>query len=244
MLIGLLGLLVGSFLNVVILRLNTGRSIVSGRSRCFSCSHILTWRELVPVLSFISSSGKCRNCGTRISLQYPIVELATGFLFALSAYRFFDDLPIILFASLLGIISCLVVIFVYDIKHKIIPDKLVYIFILLSIFWHYSVFGMFSLYSLDTLAGPLTFAFFALLWLVSSGRWMGFGDAKLGLGMGLLLGSAVVTALMIAFWLGAILGLFMLFIQKGRYTIKSEIPFAPFLIIGMLTVFLFNISFF
>ena len=196
------------------------------------------------MLSFISSSGKCRNCGTRISLQYPIVELATGFLFALSAYRFFDDLPIILFASLLGIISCLVVIFVYDIKHKIIPDKLVYIFILLSIFWHYSVFGMFSLYSLDTLAGPLTFAFFALLWLVSSGRWMGFGDAKLGLGMGLLLGSAVVTALMIAFWLGAILGLFMLFIQKGRYTIKSEIPFAPFLIIGMFTVFFFYISFF
>ncbi|HEY4483321.1 MAG TPA: prepilin peptidase [Candidatus Paceibacterota bacterium] len=240
-----LGLVVGSFLNVVVLRLNTGRSIVRGRSQCFSCGKTLAWHELMPLVSFVAQYGRCRSCSARISWQYPAVELITGILFILVAWRFEYAYTGLLIVLPLALVSILVAITVYDLRHKIIPDALVYPFIVLTLIFHYAFFGGIHILSPDFLAGPALFGFFALLWLVSGGKWMGFGDAKLVLGLGWLLGAqASVSAMLLAFWSGAIVGLVLLYFKRQSLTMKSEIPFAPFLILGSLVALFFNLSFF
>ena len=237
-----LGLIIGSFLNVVVYRYNTGLSIVHGRSRCLSCGRTLGFFDLIPVVSFIVQRGRCGTCRARISFQYPVVELVSG-LFLLFVYLYFGlNLQAVLVA-LAGLIALAIA--VYDMKHKIIPDGLVYTFIALCFIsflvrtgmgdiFHGALFG-------GTLAGPITALPFALLWFVSRGRWMGFGDAKLALGIGWLLGLPYsLTGVMFAFWIGTVVSLGLIGIEKLRlnskpqgHTIKSEIPFAPFLITGM-----------
>ena len=119
---GILGLIIGSFLNVIILRMNTGRGI-GGRSQCFSCNKTLAWYELIPVVSYIIQRGKCRSCRTRISLQYPLVELVTGIAFAGVAWQVpFFDKPVS-FIAWLTVISVSMIIAVYDIHHYGIPTK-------------------------------------------------------------------------------------------------------------------------
>lgn len=221
----LLGLIVGSFLNVLGLRFNSGLTL-GGRSFCVVCRKSLPWWELVPVISFVSLRGKCSECKTKISWQYPIVELWTGLIFATVPFL---TIPVF---------CIFVVITIYDFRHKIIPDVLVYSAILLSF--------LIRLYSggniFDWLAGPILFAFFALVWFLSRGRAMGFGDAKLALAIGLLLGAPMgFSAFVLAFWIGTVITLgimvlarlkFALFKKGKRLTMKSEVPFAPFLILG------------
>ncbi len=251
----LLGSVIGSFLNVVIYRFNSGKTL-GGRSICMSCNKTLSWYELVPVLSFIMQSGKCRKCRSIISYQYPLVEISTGIIFALLAFHFLN----ILFYSqktyvfLLGyfalLFSLLIVIAVYDMRHKIIPNKLSYIFAaltFLSLFINHTGLGhLFVTPSFGSLiAGPLYAAPFALLWLGSKGKWMGLGDAKLILGIGWMLGLfATLTALTFSFWIGSVVSLLVMFVQSKKMNLKTEIPFAPFLIIGTLIVFLCNIDVF
>jgi leader peptidase (prepilin peptidase)/N-methyltransferase len=249
------GLVVGSFLNVVILRLNSGWG-VGGRSRCFTCSNQLSWLELLPVLSFVGLGGRCKNCKARISIQYPLVELATGFLFLFFFLREFsqNSFSFLLVASLItswAIWCWLLVIFVYDLRHQIIPNAFVYGFLGLSLVSAVFEFGnlpldlTFLVHRL--LAALVLFLFFFSLWSISGGRWIGFGDAKLAIGIGLYLGLAGgLSAVAFAFWIGAGVSLAILAIQKiGRMvqknrlslgsktlTMKSAIPFAPFLILG------------
>ncbi|MBI4121239.1 MAG: prepilin peptidase [Parcubacteria group bacterium] len=253
-----LGLFVGSFLNVVVLRLNTGMDVVRSRSRCFSCGTVLSWYELIPLLSFVLQRGRCRKCKSTISWQYPIVELATGLLFAAIAYKALAIFgiyyaPYIAYYTL--VFSVLLAITVYDIHHKIIPNILVYIFdalAFLAIFNFMMISSQEADFSLVRLATGLAFfAFFAGIWFLSKGRWMGFGDAKLALGLGWLLGPSLGTAgLVLSFWIGAAFGLAMLGINRlfrGRsratISLQSEIPFAPFLVFGALLAFLFGIDF-
>lgn len=239
----LLGLIMGSFLNVVIFRLNTGLTL-GGRSKCLSCGQILSWKELIPVLSFIIFSGKCRKCGSKISFQYILVEMVSGFLFLfffLKTLAVFPTLEAFLsFFLLCSIWSFLLVIFVYDLRHKIIPNQFSILFIIFSF-----VYGLFlsnseSLF-FHVIAGLSFSAFFFLLWYVSNGRWIGFGDVKLVSGIGFYLGLAGgLSALAFAFWIGAIVAISILITQKSKklslkrvpLTMKSEVPFAPFLIIG------------
>lgn len=260
----ILGTLIGSFLNVVILRYNTGKSIFGRRERsvCFSCSRKLPWYELIPVLSFFFLRARCRGCRSAISWQYPLVEIATGLIF--SAIFFVVSDPGYLFGQsavlffLYALIwSILIVIAVYDLRHKIIPDTLVFAFISFSLFTTLLFPGLPGSFLSSVLAGLFFFVFFAGLWLVSSGRWLGFGDAKLVVGVGFLLGLVRgLSAMVLAFWIGAIfsliiIGLSLLVKQKviprGRlhrslrlFTMKSEIPFAPFIILGTLIAFLFE----
>ena len=128
-----LGLIIGSFLNVVGLRYNTGMGI-KGRSKCFSCSKTLQWLELIPLASFLIQRGKCKSCSCKISWQYPLIEALTGFLFVIITFAYVPtDLPsaALLVAHL--VVACLlVVILIYDSKHKIIPDPLVYTFIIIT----------------------------------------------------------------------------------------------------------------
>lgn len=231
-----LGTIIGSFLNVVSLRWDNKN--VGGRSVCLNCCNTLRWYELMPVLSFIIQRGKCRTCNAEISYQYPIVEILTGLVFATIFNFQFSILQNLLF---LTIFCVYIVIVIYDIHHKIIPDELVYTAIFLSLFIplffiHYS--------TLDWLAGPVIFFFFAAIWFFSRGRAMGLGDAKLGLSIGLLLGATQgFSAIILAFWLGAAVSLIYLFFNKNL-TMKSEVPFAPFIIASAWLSLVFDLNIF
>lgn len=248
-----LGLIIGSFLNVVIFRLHTSRSF-GGRSACMSCQKKLSWYELVPVVSFLALRGRCLKCKSKISIQYPMVELATGILFAalfLKLQNFFLSDPwafIVAYAFYAAMFSLLLVIAVYDAKHKIIPDVAAVFFAALAFV------GMFFLNIDDPrlfyphlpslwqfLSGIILAAPFALMWFVSSGRWMGLGDAKLAVGLGWFLGPArLLSAAVLSFWSGAVLGIILVAFSK-KYKMRSELPFAPYLALGTLLAFLFEL---
>ena len=231
------GAVIGSFLNVVILRLNTGQSIVSGKSKCFNCAKKLRWHELVPLFSFLALRGKCSSCRSKISWQYPIVEAVSGLLFlgifnSVSVQTSFDFRNII---YLWIVFSILIVVAVYDYYHQIIPNLFVWIFNGLAfVGLFFTTGGEIKYFNLNNfIAGFALFSFFALLWLVSRGRWMGFGDAKLALGIGWLLGiTSGITAITLAFWIGAIIGVALIYLSKNKYGIKSAIAFGPFMILG------------
>ncbi|MFZ3011461.1 MAG: prepilin peptidase [Minisyncoccia bacterium] len=247
------GLIIGSFLNVVILRLNTEKSF-GGRSACMSCQNKLSWYELIPVVSFLFLGGRCKNCKTKISGQYPIVEIISGIIFA-SLFLKFQDLFLsntinfsFTYAYYVAIFSLLLVIAVYDVKHKIIPDMLSLIlgvlgFVGLFIF-NSSGFYLHTPSVLDFLSGLFIAFPFAFFWFVSKGTWMGLGDAKLAIGLGWLLGlSRVFSGAVVAFWVGAIVGLFLVIFRKN-YGMKSEIPFAPYLVLGAFLAFIFELHLF
>lgn len=259
-----LGLIVGSFVNVIGMRYNSGMSFVSGRSKCFHCNSTLSWYELIPVFSFIFLRGKCKTCGSPISIQYPFMEVLTGLIFTLIALRQINLWPMyegiqhgLLLSTLFGVyyaivFGILLVIAIYDISHKIIPDKLVYSFIVLSIlrFAAFAYCKHFNLTTLDLvdLSTPfILFVVFASLWFFSSGRWMGFGDAKLVFGIGFFSGFVLgVGTVVLAFWIGALFGVFTLikakFSNDSDTTLHTEIPFAPFLILAMILVFFTGID--
>ncbi len=278
----LFGLIIGSFLNVVIFRLETGETIINSRSRCPHCGHILAWYDLIPVLSFLTLGGRCRHCGKPISAQYPLVELATGILFVIIfnfQFSIFNEFSISNFQFLntisnpnffyfllstfyfLFIISSLIVIFVYDLKCYIIPDKVVYPAIAISFiyqlsnvlkFIHLDLFVWlcqiprsgknlkFEIENLTTLFNPFAAAFLAAgfflgIVILSRGRGMGGGDVKLAFLMGLILGwPKILAALFLAFTAGAICGIILVIIKKK--TLKSEVPFGPFLVAGTIAV--------
>lgn len=254
------GTIIGSFLNVLILRYNTGVSPFKGRSFCFSCGKKLGFLELVPLFSFIWQGGKCTGCQSKISWQYPVVEALTGALFLSVAVKFFGLSGLIfdtwyLLVSLL-IMAVLVFITVYDIKHKIIPDGAVIFFGLLSL--SKIALDYFLMTSTPEeikthliwflVAGPALALPLFLIWLISRGRWMGLGDPKLVLGIGWFLGPVMgLSAVILAFWTGAVYGLILLVLSKFSWPGlkidgKTEVPFAPFLILGFLLVYFFNID--
>jgi leader peptidase (prepilin peptidase)/N-methyltransferase len=247
------GLIIGSFLNVVILRLNTEKSF-GGRSGCMSCQNKLSWYELIPVLSFLFLWGTCRNCKMKISIQYPLVEFFTGLIFAMLFLKFQDVFFLdtlsfnFIFAFYAAAFSLLMIIAVYDLRHKIIPDSFSLALGILAFiglfFFNSSGFYPHFPSILEFLAGPLIASPFFFFWLVSSGRWMGLGDAKLALGLGWLLGlSSAGTGLVIAFWVGAVIGILLVIFSK-KHGMKSEIPFAPYLVLGALLAFLFELHLF
>ncbi len=277
------GSIIGSFLNVVLYRFNTGKGL-GGRSKCSSCKRTLDARDLFPILSWVLLRGRCRTCESKISPQYVLVEIFTAALFLfvyLKNAALWETSPLIFSVSTaisLIIMSLLVLITVYDLKHKIIPDEFSYSFAIiafLQIFLNFN-YETSSIYlgiplssgGLVMLLSGVFVAFpFYFLWLISSGKWMGLGDAKLALGIGWLLGIKYgFSAVVFAFWIGAVISLIVMgaiaFVKyisrktKGRgiaglgrglknlssVRFQSEIPFAPFLILGLLIVFFLNIS--
>jgi prepilin signal peptidase PulO-like enzyme (type II secretory pathway) len=240
------GAIVGSFLNVVSLRFNTGVGL-GGRSKCMSCGTSLTWKELVPIFSFAFQKGSCKKCKSKISWQYPLVEFIAGAIFVLIFITFPPVSYLTGFQTFMYVImTCLLLVMsVYDIKHKIIPDQFVYVFAfvaLLSLFvggsswWHVP-----SYWAL--IAGPLMSLPFAFLWLISRGKWMGFGDAKLMLGIGWILGiSGGINAVVLAFWIAAAVSVIWLFITYKKFKPGTEVPFGPYLMLGMYLVLLFHIQ--
>lgn len=223
-----LGLVVGSFLNVVILRLKTAESIVVGGSHCPNCKKPIRWYDLIPIVSFVLLRGRCRDCNEKISLQYPLVEATSAVFFALSyllyGLSWMSALSII-------ILSLLLVIVVYDLKEMMIPEIfswiLVAVVILGQAVLNYNQIGQ------VILGGLVGGGVLGLLVLLSKGNWMGDGDIKIGLAIGLFLGFPVaVFSIFSAFVTGAILGgsLLLLKIKKR----KDQLPFTPFLVLGLI----------
>jgi len=245
------GLAAGSFLNVVIHRLQTGEPIIIERSHCPKCRNILRWFDLVPLFSFFQLGGKCRYCGKKISVQYPLVELATALLFVwvfiwqypqFSQFKldlsapYLLDLHFFSFLYYLIIISILIVIFVYDLKHYLILNKVIYPAIVLAL--AYNTFMSIeqkgfspeavALMVNGWLAALLASGFFLALVLASRGKWMGIGDIKLAFFMGFVLGwPQILAALFLAFLSGAAVGIVLIILKKKG--LKSELPFGPFL---------------
>ncbi len=236
------GLIIGSFLNVVALRFGI-RKVTKGRSMCFSCGKVLTALELIPLFSFLFLKGKCYKCKTPISWRYPLVELGTGLMFGLTALVA-ENISYFLFFG--TVFSVLIVISLYDAKHKIIPDSLSFTFGCLGFVYYLVTFaGQYASVEslLHLIAGPFLFLPFFLVWFLSGGAWMGLGDAKLAVGIGWLLGLAGgLSAVIIGIWAGAIWSVTLMLLQKARarkqLTMKSEIPLAPFLILGTFISFL------
>ena len=205
----LFGLVFGSFLNVVIYRLKSGDSIRFGRSFCPRCKTILKWHDLVPLLSFFLLKGQCRHCRKKISWQYPAVELAVGLLFILGA-GFFAFTGSALFYVL--IVSIFTILFVYDLKHYLIPDRVslpaIILFFLGNLYFGSSIFSLLA----AILGGA---AWFAWQFFASGGRWVGGGDIRLGAMLGALLPHPWIwLALLLSYVSGSIVALILLALGK------------------------------
>ncbi len=256
----ILGTIIGSFLNVVIYRFGSGMGF-TGRSKCLSCGKTLRAWMLIPLLSYLFQRGRCAYCKTKISPQYPLVECATGILYVLvffvsgTSAVFSEIHAFVLFLLDILVWSVLVAITVYDLKHKIIPDRLALLFaffalciLFLKLVWgilpeHYiPIFDTVPKW-IDLASGPLLAFPFAALWFFSGGRAMGLGDAKLAWGIGWFLGfTKGFSAIILSFWIAFIPSLILLLLPQKSFTMKSEIPFAPYLVLGTLAAYYFGID--
>lgn len=218
----ILGLLVGSFVNVLIDRLPRGENVFWGRSRCDYCKKTLRWYELIPVFSFVIQKGRCSRCRKKLSIQYPLVELVTAIVFVLlypHQISFY-----FLFISLF-------VIFVADCKYQIIPDSMVVLAGVGTILYLIDRHATVQVWLAQTLTGLVCFAVFYCIWLVTRGKGLGFGDVKFAPLMGMLLGfPGAVMAFYVAFLTGALVGVILMIGRKKTW--KSKIAFGPFLVFG------------
>lgn len=247
-----LGLAFGSFVNALVWRVHEqdkgqrtkGKkdlSILNGRSMCPHCHHMLAWYDLVPVLSWIMLKGRCRYCSKPISWQYPLVELAGAVIFVLSYLLWPGGVHAagdwVLFVTWLATSVGLLALLVYDALWMILPNRIVYPtaaiaaagrLIFLIGFEEHKGHGFL------VWAGSVAVAsgIFWLLFVLSSGRWIGFGDVRLGLITGTVLSSPSKSFLMIL--LGSILGTLFIIpgLLTGQKTVASKLPFGPFLIAG------------
>lgn len=237
------GSAIGSFLNVVIDRIPSGRSIVTGRSACDFCKKQLAWYDLIPVFSFFMIGGRCRYCRKKLSWQYPLIELIAGLMLPL-LYMYVYSKPvaemgtshlILIFCIYTVLVFGFLVIFVTDLKYRIIPDYVLLPLTAVSLILHL-VFHPAAILTYF-LSGFIIFLLFLLLVIITRGKGMGLGDVKYAFFMGFLLGSpGIIIAFYLAFLTGA--GISLILIIASRKKIKDTIPFGPFLVIAtVITLF-------
>ncbi len=233
MLCGVLGLAVGSFLNVVIHRVPRNESVVSPRSRCPGCGTQLAARDNVPVVSWLLLRGRCRACGTAISSRYPLVELGTAALFATAGARFGADAVV---PGYLLFFAALVCISAIDLEHFIVPKRIVYPVLFASVpllVLAAAVGGRWTALRDAVLGGALAWGLLFVIHLVSP-QGMGFGDVRLAGLIGVYLGwlsvGHVLVGLFLAFLSAALTGVGLILVR--RRTRKDKVPFGPFLALG------------
>jgi len=245
-----LGAIIGSFLNVYIYRFHTGKSL-GGSSHCLSCAKQLRWYELFPLFSYVALRGRCLGCKSFVPRRYFVVEFLTAVMFMVSLSV---ATSVEMFVWLVSMFIVLILITVYDYYHFIIPDEMTASLLVLMIGWigwQYWL-GALTTYSLGVLVGASVAgaSFFFFLWFISGGQWLGFGDVKLALPLGLWVGATSVFSFIVAsFWVGAVISLFILGYQKYQrgqrrlhlsaetLTMKSAVPFAPFMIAAATLVY-------
>ncbi len=257
-----LGLILGSFVNAWVWRLSQKLdkdgnpkklskkkeqelSIVTARSMCPNCKHVLGAKDLVPLFSWLALKGKCRYCKAKISKQYPIVELLTALLFVFSGvfWNFDGSLAYVSLAAWLAIITIFMGLSVYDFKYMLLPDKMMIFLVPLS-----AIFAGIGFVNSDKsllsyvlqllisvfIAGGL----FYFLYVISLGKWIGGGDVKLGLIIGVILSSALMSVLML--FIASVAGVVASIVINKGFNKKAKIPFGPFLIIGTYITVLFG----
>lgn len=220
----LFGLAIGSFLNVVIYRLDDLKSIIKERSHCRKCKKAIPWYDLIPLLSFVLLKGRCRYCSSAISVQYPVVELAIGAL-SIFIFLYFGFTLNALFYFIIFLI--LTVVFVSDLKSQMIPEEFVWAALVITLLgsWYFGGFGIRNMIFGGIIGGAVP----GILVLLSKEKWMGSGDIKLGILLGALSGFyGSILMIFLAFVLGSIVGLGLVFSKKKD--LKDSVPFAPFLI--------------
>ncbi len=255
-----LGLCLGSFVNALVWRLHQQNktikskgtnakslSIVNGRSICPNCSHELAAKDLIPLVSWLILQGKCRYCHKPISIQYPAVELTTTLLFLVSYIYWpfaFDNKGTTLFIFWLAFLVGLTALAVYDIKWYLLPNKIVYFFIGLGVIQALLLILAFN-GGLKEI-GQIILSFligsglFYALFQISNGKWIGGGDVKLGMLLGLILADPSLSLLMIfiASLVGTAVSLPLLAVNRVKK--DSRVPFGPFLIAGTIITRLFG----
>lgn len=262
------GLIIGSFLNVVIFRYRPERSAFAilplrGRSHCRSCGKTLSWYELIPLLSFLIQRGRCRNCKERLSVQYPLIEFLTGIIFLTPLYFYNPQMPDYSIAA--GVLwtatfTAFLVLAAIDYYWMIIPDELNLLIIVQGLLRvilekNYAIFGDFSgsfagnfsaLFGLRSDiwlnhlgGGIIGLVFIGSIILLTRGRGMGMGDLKLAAALGILFGWPDIAFLLaFAFILGSLYGAYVL--TAGKKALKDSVPFGPFLILGAVTLIFFG----
>lgn len=255
---GIFGLIVGSFSGVVIWRMGTGRG-VGGRSMCLSCNRTLHWYELIPLVSFIIQGGKCRKCKSKIPAQDFWVEIVTGALFALTAFVLLGMMGcgngVAFVAMIVGwfiLIATGIVISVYDLRHKLIhlPSLIAFFAVGVLLLVLQNFFSGTPVVILDIVQrigyGLLVALPFFALWLVSRGKWIGFGDIEIMAIAGFLLGiSGGFSAVIFGFWIACIVVLPIYGYYKSRgKTMHHEIPMGPFLLAGIWLVWMLDLNIF
>ncbi len=246
--LALLGVCFGSFVNAAVWRIKKKKNLVNDRSQCVHCHHKLAAYDLIPILSWLSLSGKCRYCKKPISKQYPLVELAVTALFVGSylfwPYALIDPVSWALFALWLIAGVMLAILFVYDLKWLLLPDKVVFPLIGVGL-----ITVILKLVTAQDIVATLLNTFFAVLilsgiylvvFIWSKGSWIGFGDVKLGLALALLLGDWQLALL--ALFLANLIGCIVVIPAMAQNKLKrtAHIPFGPFLIAGFIIAGIFG----
>lgn len=240
------GAVFGSFAGAMVWRLKTGKKLANERSECEQCHHKLSWLDLIPIVSWLALGGKCRYCRKPIGWSPLMLELGLGAIFVISYLAWPYSLD-----SLLGVSSLLLwlvavvmlaILFVYDLRWYLLPDKVMWPLIVVGGLL-FAVKALLSSWGLSQALIELVLCLipvsgvYYLLYTVSQGRWVGFGDVKLGIFIGLALGwqGALVTLVLANF-----IGLFAVLpgLVSGKLSRSSEIPFGPFLIIATMITML------
>jgi len=231
----LMGLCIGSFLNVVIYRVPLGKSVVSPGSRCTNCGYELRWYDNIPVLSWASLGGRCRQCRAPISAQYPIVELVTGLLFVLVAWL----TPVgPLLVSRLILVAILVALFGIDLEHQILPNTITLPGIIVGLMFSFIAPPGWKDALLGALLGAgVLYGIAAAYYAVRREEGLGMGDVKMLAMIGAFLGwKAVLVTMVLSSFSGAAIGLALISAQRGG--MKLALPFGTFLAVGAVAAML------
>ncbi len=229
----IIGLCIGSFINALVWRVAHAKTL-GGRSMCVHCKKQLRNIDLIPVVSFFILKGKCRFCQKKISWQYPIVEIITAVAFVFVTTQ--DIGPGMIHFQWI-ILTLLITLFVVDFQYGILPDVLTLPAIATVVVLRLVMEPPLSVVGVDMILGGLTgFSFFALQWIISRGKWIGDGDIRFGVLMGVLLGfPGVLLALLLSYSIGSFFAMGLLATHKRQW--ESRIALGPFLVIGTLITY-------
>lgn len=231
-----LGLAIGSFLNVLIDRLPRGQDVIRGRSHCDHCKKKLRWFELIPVFSYLIQGGRCLRCHRKLSFQYPLIELITAFGTVMMVSTF-SSIGMLIGSLLL--FYCGLVLLVADLKYYMLPDSMIVGCAIGSLFILFASPISAQQLMIRAAAGLAAGFLFWIIWRVTKGRGMGFGDVKLAGVIGWLFGyPGTILALYLAFLTGATVGVILM--VAGKKTLKSRIPFGPFLILASFVTYVWH----